>query len=368
MQRTPLDAIHRERGAKMVDFSGWAMPLLYEGILPEHRAVRTAVGVFDVSHMGEFRVRGPGAEAFLDRMVTNRIAGLAGGQAAYTAMCYEDGGTVDDLIVYPLGAGDYLMVVNASNIDKDFAWLRDHLPPAGVELEDASAATALLAVQGPRAPELVARGAGAPVDDLAYYHFRRGKVWGADALIARLGYTGEDGFELMIAAGAAEAVWQGLFRDGADLGLRPAGLGARDTLRFESGFCLYGHELTAAVSPLEAGIAFAVKLDKEDFVGGGALRRQKAAGPPRRLLGLRMEGARIPRQGSTVRRNGDTIGEVTSGMYAPTLDGAYALALVRRGTGGAAMAEAGEPVEVAIRDQVFPARIVDRPFYRRKRT
>jgi aminomethyltransferase len=367
MHRTPLNAIHREHHAKMVDFSGWDMPLLYEGIIPEHRAVRTAVGVFDVSHMGEFQVRGPGAEAYLDRMVTNRIAGLADGQAVYSAMCYEDGGTVDDLIVYRLGAGDYLMVVNASNIDKDFAWLADHRPAAGVELENVSEATALLAVQGPRAPELVARGAGEPVDDIAYYHFRRGKVWGADALIARLGYTGEDGFELMVGAGGAEAVWTGLFRDGQELGLRPAGLGARDTLRFESGFCLYGHELTAAVSPLEAGIGFAVKLDKEDFVGGGALRRLKAAGLPRRLLGLRMEGARIPRQGSAVRRNGDTIGEVTSGMYAPTLDGAYALALVRPGSGGAA-AGAAEPVEVMIRDQAFPARIVDRPFYRRKRT
>jgi aminomethyltransferase len=365
MFRTPFHAIHRRLGAKMVDFSGWEMPLLYEGIIPEHRQVRQAVGVFDVSHMGEFQIRGAGAEAFLDRMVTNRVAGMADGQALYTALCYEHGGTVDDLIVYRRGTGDYLMVVNASNIEKDFSWLQDHLADgarAQVELKDISQDTALLAVQGPRAPELVGRLAGAPVEDIAYYHFRRGRVGDAEALIARLGYTGEDGYELMFAASAAEKVWERLEAAGADLGLKPVGLGARDTLRFEAGFCLYGHELTENVTPLEAGIGFAVKLDKGDFVGGEALRRLKAAGMPRQLVGVAMEGSRIPRQGCALRRDGDEIGEVTSGMYAPTLEGAYALALVRRGIG-----RPDDPIEVMIRDQGFPARIVDKPFYRRQR-
>jgi aminomethyltransferase len=344
----------------MVDFSGWDMPLLYDGILPEHRAVREAVGLFDVSHMGRFAVRGSGAEAFLDHMVTNRIAGIPDGQAVYSALCYENGGTVDDLIVYRAGPGDYLMVVNASNAEKDFAWLREHRPP-GVELENISGRTALIAVQGPRAPELVGRAAGARVDDIGYYRFRRGRIFGRDAVIARLGYTGEDGYELMVDAQEAEAVWRGLLKGGSDLGVHPAGLGARDTLRFEAGLCLYGHELTAEIGPLEAGIAFAVKLEKP-FVGVEALRRQREAGVPRRVVGLRMDGQRIARQGSAVFSAGKSIGEVTSGMFAPTLDGAYALALVAAGT-----VAVGDPVEVTIRDQKFPAHVVAKPFYRRER-
>lgn len=368
MQKTPFNARHRQLGAKMVGFSGWEMPLFYEGIIPEHRRVRQAVGVFDVSHMGEFRIRGAGAEAFLDHMVTNRVAGMEDGQALYTALCYDHGGTVDDLIVYRLGPGDYMVVVNASNIAKDFAWLQEHLDGMSkggtsnkpTTLEDVTHSTALLAVQGPKAPELIGRVAEAAVDDIAYYHFRRGRIAGEEATIARLGYTGEDGYELMFGAAGAEKVWAALERAGQDLGLGPAGLGARDTLRFEAGFCLYGHELTESVSPLEAGIGFAVKLDKGDFVGGEALRRLKGSGVPRHVVGVQMEGSRIARQGSVARRNGEEIGEVTSGMYSPTLDGPYALALVRRQA-----VSRGERVELVIRDQEFPGRIVDKPFYRR---
>jgi aminomethyltransferase len=341
----------------MVDFSGWEMPLFYRGILPEHAAVRSAAGMFDVSHMGRFRVRGRGAEGFLDRMITNRVAGLADGQAVYSPMCFPDGGTVDDLIVYRVGDGDYWMVVNAGNRPADFAWLEEHRPPA-VELADLSARTALLAVQGPTAVRILAT-AGAQVGDLAYYHFRQARCAGADALIARLGYTGEDGFEVLIDAAAAPAVWDRLLELGRAHGLEPAGLGARDTLRFEAGFCLYGHELDRETGPLEAGIGFAVKLDKE-FVGAEALRRQKAGGVPRRLVGVKMDGARIPRQGSSVKIGSDVIGRVTSGMFAPTLGGAYALALVASGR-----VEPGAHVEIEIRDQVFPAQIVPRPFYRR---
>ena len=359
-QRTPLFDLHRKLGAKLVDFSGWEMPLFYSGILPEHRAVRGGAGVFDVSHMGRFQVRGAGAEGYLDRMVTNHIAGLADGQAVYTAMCYENGGTVDDLIVYRESPTEYLAVVNAGNRARDFAWLDEHRP-ANVELTDRSAATALIAVQGPRAAELLAAGADPQVGDLGYYHFRRARLFGAPALVARLGYTGEDGFEVMVDAVQAVATWEALFAHGSGLGLVPAGLGARDTLRFEAGFCLYGHELTEDIGPLEAGIGFAVKLDK-DFLGAGALRQQKAAGVPRRLAGVKMDGARIPRQGSAVLRSGRTLGQVTSGMFAPTLDGAYALALVTSGS-----AEVGSEVEVQIREQAFPARVVPRPFYRRPR-
>ncbi len=359
-RKTPLNAVHRELGAKMVDFSGWDMPLSYEGIVPEHRAVRQAVGIFDVSHMGRFQVCGPRAEAFLDHMVTNRVAGIANGQAVYSALCYENGGTVDDLIVYRLGAADYLLVVNASNIDKDFAWLVAHRVP-DVEIENISVETALIAVQGPRAPELVGRAAGGAVDDIRYYRFRRGRVFGADAVIARLGYTGEDGYEIMIDADRAAGVWRELMQAGADLGVCPAGLGARDTLRFEAGLCLYGHELTPEIGPLEAGIGFAVKLEKE-FLGAAALRRQLEAGVPRRLVGVKMEGPRIPRQGQAVQHRGERVGDVTSGMFAPTLDGAYALALV-----ASEGVNPGDRVEVMIRDQGFPATVVPKPFYKRER-
>ncbi|HWN81700.1 MAG TPA: glycine cleavage system aminomethyltransferase GcvT, partial [Candidatus Udaeobacter sp.] len=349
---TPLHDRHRQLGAKMVDFSGWDMPLFYQGILPEHQAVRRAAGMFDVSHMGRFRVRGAASESFLDRMLSNRVQGLADGQAAYSAMCYPDGGTVDDLIVYRVGAGDYWLVVNAGNRPADFAWLERHRPPE-VTLDDLSNQTALLAVQGPKAVELLRR-LGAEVGDLAYYHFRRAQCAGVDALVARLGYTGEDGFELMVPADSAPGLWDTLLQQGTELGLVPAGLGARDTLRFEAGFCLYGHELSTEIGPLEAGIGFAVKLDK-DFIGAETLRQQKAAGVPRRLAGVKMDGARIPRQGSTVRLGSEVIGQVTSGMFAPTLGCAYALALV-----GSGKVTPGTAVEVEIRTDSFPARIVER--------
>ncbi len=357
--KTPLNATHRELRAKMVDFSGWDMPLSYSGIIPEHLAVRQAVGLFDVSHMGRFRVHGRGAESFLDHLVTNRIAGIADGQAIYSALCYEDGGTVDDLIVYRVAAGDYLMVVNASNREKDFAWLESHRP-AGVEMDDISARSALVAVQGPRAPELLGRG-GALVHDLGYYRFQHGRVFGIDALIARLGYTGEDGFEIMVDAEQAARLWAGLLAAGVDLGVQPAGLGARDTLRFEAGLCLYGHELTPEIGPLEAGIGFAVKLDKP-FLGRDALLRQRETGIPRKLVGIKMAGARIARQGSRVAWRGQAIGQVTSGMFAPTLDGAYALALIASNS-----ANLGDEIEVTIRDQVFSAHVVAKPFYKRGR-
>jgi aminomethyltransferase len=337
------------------------MPLFYRGILPEHEAVRRAAGLFDVSHMGRFRVRGAGAEQFLDRMITNRVQGLADGQAVYSPMCFPDGGTVDDLIVYRVGAGDYWMVVNAGNRPADFAWLERHRGESAedVALEDVSSATALLALQGPQAVALLGA-LGTQVADLGYYHFRRATCAGIDALVARLGYTGEDGFELMVPAEAAAKLWETLLERGQEQGVVPAGLGARDTLRFEAGFCLYGHELTPEIGPLEAGIGFAVKLDK-DFIGAEVLRQQKSAGVPRRLAGVKMDGARIPRQGSAVRLGSQEIGRVTSGMFAPTLGGAYALALVESGK-----VTPGSAVEVEIRTDTFPARIVERPFYRRQ--
>ena len=361
MLKTPLHALHQESGAKIVDFSGYAMPLSYEGILSEHETVRRDVGLFDVSHMGEFRIQGAGAGGFLDRLVTNAVGGLVDGQALYSPMCNEAGGTVDDLIVYRFAANDFLVVVNASNIDKDFAWMQAQLPgDASVQLSNVSEEKALIAVQGPRAVELLQRASSDAPESIEYYHFARGQVFGHPATIARLGYTGEDGFELMVDAAAAADIWTRLLREGDDLGARPAGLGARDTLRFEVCFCLYGHELRDDVSPLEAGIGWTVKLDDADFVGHAALAKQKVEGIPRRLIGITMEGRRVPRQGSAVLAGGDVIGEVTSGMFAPTLGGAAALALVEKGR-----AKVGETVELDLRGTQLPARVTKKPFYRR---
>ncbi|MGD8397202.1 MAG: glycine cleavage system aminomethyltransferase GcvT [Candidatus Eiseniibacteriota bacterium] len=363
MRRTPLFESHEQLGARLVDFAGWEMPVYYDSIIAEHQAVRERAGLFDVSHMGEFRVHGPGAEAFIDRMVANAVGGIEDGQALYTPMCNERGGTVDDLIVYRLAAHDYLMVVNASNIDKDFAWLEKHVTgDDDVQLRNLSDEVALLAVQGPRAVEILARGGGDEVADIGYYRFRRLAVWGIPAIVARLGYTGEDGFELMVEGGGAARLWKALREAGTGSGLAPAGLGARDTLRFEAGYCLYGHELTDEIGPLEAGIGWAVKLQKEEFIGADPLRQQKAAGLERKLVALEMDGRRVPRQGATVLAGRQPIGEVTSGMFAPTLGCPAALALVRRGVVGT-----GDAVEIDLRGTPCAARVVRKPLYKRAR-
>ncbi len=359
MRQTALHAEHVRLGAKLVDFSGYEMPLAYEGILVEHRAVRERVGLFDVSHMGEFRVSGPGGAAFVDAMLTNRISSLAPGGALYTPMCNEEGGTVDDLIVYRHAPDDFLMVVNAANIAKDFAWLEARCP-TGVTLEDVSDETGLVAVQGPGAAELLDRVGAHQAPLIARYNFASDTVCGSQATVARLGYTGEDGFEVMVAAQDAPVVWRGLLEAGESLGARPAGLGARDTLRFEVCYCLYGHELTESVSPLEAGIGWTVKLKGRDFIGAQALRRQKSTGIPRRLVGLTMLGRRVPRQGAAVKRDGQVLGQVTSGMFAPSLDKPAALALVREPA-----VKVGDTVQIDLRGRQYDAKVVDTPFYRR---
>jgi aminomethyltransferase len=285
------------------------------------------------------------------------------GQAIYSPMCNARGGTVDDLIVYRLAADDFLMVVNASNIDKDFAWLEQHLPDDdSVLLLNLSASTALIAVQGPAAVDLLVRGAGESVREIEYYHFERRRVWDIPAVVARLGYTGEDGYELMVEAERAEELWEALARDGKELGIQPAGLGARDTLRFEAGYCLYGHELTDDIGPLEAGLGWTVKLHKEDFVGADPLRQQKTAGLDRRSVALAMESGRVPRQGDAVLREGHVVGEVTSGMYAPTYGGPAALALIQRG-----VLSVDDRVEIDLRGKPVPARMVKKPLYKRAR-
>ncbi|GMX61411.1 glycine cleavage system aminomethyltransferase GcvT [Paenibacillus elgii] len=361
LKRTPLFPLYAEySGARCIDFGGWELPVQFTGIGREHEAVRQQAGLFDVSHMGEFLVTGTFAETFLQRVTTNDVSRLADGQAQYTLMCYEDGGVVDDLLVYRLSADQFMLVVNASNIDKDFRWLESHLL-GDVSLENKSDTTALLALQGPNAQAIAARVTDADLNALSPFHFiPEAKVCGVTVLASRTGYTGEDGFEFYVAADDAPALWKGLMEAGEPLGLTPAGLGARDTLRFEAKLPLYGQELSDKITPLEAGLGFFVKLAKDDFIGRDALLRQKEEGVPRKLVGIEMIDRGIPRSHYPVYAGDRQIGEVTTGTQSPTLKRNLGLALVQ--------AEYGEPgteVEVEIRGNRLKAVVIKAPFYRR---
>jgi len=368
MKRTPLHASHVALGARMTAFGGWDMPVWYAGIPAEHTAVRTAVGLFDVSHMGEFVVHGRGATAALRRLLTNDCADLAAGEAQYTLLPNADGGTVDDLLVYRLDDDVYILVVNAGNIDKDRIWLLDALRRIGspAKLDDRSDAHGLLALQGPKAVDVLAPLTDLDVGGMAYYGFDRGAVAGVQALVSRTGYTGEDGFEIMLAADDTAAVWQALLDAGAAHGIQPCGLGARDSLRLEAAMPLYGHELDDATSALEAGLSRFVKLDKDGLdgpaVGIERLRREAAEGVPRKLVGLVLEDRGIARDGMAIVADGAPIGQVTSGALTPTLDRAIALGYVPPAHGAVDTALA-----VDIRGRAVPARVVRRPFYKRPR-
>ena len=367
LKRTPLHPLYSVRpGVKMVDFGGWDMPVQFaNGILAEHKAVREKVGLFDVSHMGEIAVKGPEALTFLDRLVTNRIAGAEIGQCLYSPMCRENGGTVDDLLVYVMGKDDYLLVVNASNTDKDFDWITGQLKAFGFDARavNDSAEWAQLALQGPEAVKLLTPFVKDlnPGDVKYYTHAGTVKVAGIDVLLSRTGYTGEDGFELYCAAADASALWKVL----EDAGAEPCGLGARDVLRLEARLPLYGHELKDDISPLEAGIGFFVKLNKEDFNGKKVMATQKENGIPRRVYGLEMIQAGVAREGYEVFPSGATegsvaLGKVTSGGRSPIRESFIALALLKRGS-----VKIGDSVEVEIRGKRKSAVIVKTPFYKR---
>ena len=360
LRRTALYPEHRRLGARMVDFAGWEMPVQYQSILAEHAAVRTAAGLFDISHMGRVYVDGAGAGDFLQRMTTNNVAALADFQAQYSLLCRADGTTVDDVLVYRLPER-YLVVVNAGNRERDLALLREHLPK-GVHLDDVTEQTAMLAVQGPRAIGIVERLSAGPVDGLRRYHCAKGVVAGVPAFLARTGYTGEDGLELIVAEAAATHVWQALLDAGKDDGLRPCGLGARDTLRTEAGLPLYGHELTDDTNPLEAGLDAFVDLDKPDGLATASLRRVATDGPRRQLIGLQLD-SRVPaRAGAPIWQSGNRLGAVTSGTFAPTLQRSIAMAYVT-----VPAPPEGERVAVEVRGQHHPATVVPLPFYRRPR-
>jgi aminomethyltransferase len=360
LKTTPLTDWHREHGARMVPFAGYEMPVQYEGVLAEHACVRDKVGLFDITHMGEIFVTGPGAGAWLDGLATNRVANAAPGKVTYTAMCREDGGVLDDMLIYRLGDERWLVVCNAANHAKIAAWLEQRRPAAGVALDDRSDATALVAVQGPDSRELLGRLALLEErrDDIAALDFYTAFTCdgpGGEWIVSRTGYTGEHGYELYVPNADAVAVWEELLARGADLGVAPIGLAARDTLRFEVCYCLYGHELGEDISPLEAGIGWAVKLKKETFVGADALRAQKAAGVPRKLVCLEITGRGIARQDARVLHGDRDVGYVTSGTFSPTLQKALALALV------AAETPEGE-LDVDVRGKRVAARVTAFPF------
>jgi aminomethyltransferase len=342
----------------MVGFGGWMMPLQYTGILQEHEAVRTRAGLFDVSHMGEILVKGSGVVQFIQKLITNDISKAKDFQAIYSPMCYPDGGTVDDLLVYKLSDQEYLFVVNAANIQKDFEWISGHKSD-GVVVQDVSAQYAQLALQGPKAQDVLQKLIDVPLEKIKFFRFMNGvDIAGVSALVSRTGYTGEDGFEVYIPADRASELWDSIMQAGEEYNIVPAGLGARDTLRFEAALPLYGHELSADISPLEAGVDRFVKLDKEDFIGRDALLRQKESGVLRRLVGLEMIDRGVPRHGYEVQVSESTVGYVTSGSFSPSFKKNLALALL-----DSRFAVEDTPVEVIVRGKVLKAKVVKIPFY-----
>lgn len=360
MKRTPLCDTHRALGGRMVEFAGWEMPVQYTGVIDEHTAVRERAGIFDVSHMGEIEVRGPRAFAMCQRLTVNDVRRLDDGQAQYTLICVEDGGVVDDVIIYRLASDRYLFCVNASNVAAVGEWMTQH---ADAEVVDRSADFAQIAVQGPRATEILTSLTTLPLGTARPFTFLQGAVAGSDAITARTGYTGEDGWEVYCAPRDAVRVWNAILDAGRDHGIAPAGLGARDTLRLEAALPLYGHELSRDTTPLEAGLQRFVQLDKDDFIGRAALQQQHGGGLRRRLVGVEMTEAGIPRQGYPIEVNGEIVGEITSGTKSPTLGKAIGLGYVTPNCG-----EVGTTLGVKIRSRTIAAEVVKPPFYRRPRS
>lgn len=364
LRRTPLHDLHVALGARMVPFAGHEMPVQYRSIIDEHRTVRSAVGIFDLSHMGEIEVTGEEAVAFLRYALVSDPGALEVGQAQYSMLCQEDGGIIDDLIVYRLDDGRFWVVCNASNRGAVVEQLATLLARGdfGAELEDRSDRTALVAPQGPNAAALLAGLTELDLDAIGTYRSARGSVAGVDCLVARTGYTGEDGFELFCDARDARRLWEAVAVAGEPHGAQPCGLGARDTLRLEAGMPLYGNELSRETNPFEVNLGRVVKLDKGEFIGRVALQAVQQAGPTRKLIGLRMLDNAIPRSGYEVRAGGEPVGRVTSGTLSPTLGEKIAMALVP-----AELAGIGNAFEVVVRDRPYRAEQVKLPFYRRPR-
>jgi aminomethyltransferase len=364
LARTPLSDWHASHGGRMVDFAGWLMPVQYGSIVAEHQATRTAVGLFDVSHMGRVLFGGAAVEAFLDGLVTRRVRGMKPGAIRYALVTNERGGILDDVLVYHLSEpdGDFThgLVVNASNREKILNWIARQPLPGNLHYDDRTEQTTMIAVQGPRAGELLTPLFGGELLAMKYYTSVFRTLQGEQVLVSRTGYTGEDGWELIAPADTAVNLWEHLVAHSSPFGGSPAGLGCRDTLRLEAAMPLYGHELTEEINPLEAGLGFAVDLDGHDFPGASALREEKARGPTRTRVGIELSGRRPARECCAVNIAGATIGSITSGTFSPTLDRPIAMALVESGK-----SSLGTAVEIDIRGRLEPATIVKLPFYRR---
>ena len=362
LKRTALFHLYKEYGAKTIDFGGWEMPVQFTSIKEEHSAVRERAGLFDVSHMGEIVVKGDDSEKFLQKMVTNDVSRLKSGRAMYTAMCYENGGTVDDLLIYKLDEKEYLLVVNAANTKSDFQWLKGHLE-GDVMVENESEHWGQLAIQGPLAEKVLQKLVDMDLSKLKAFTFQTNvDIQGSKALVSRTGYTGEDGFEIYCRASDSPDIWNHLLEAGKEEKVLPCGLGARDTLRFEACLPLYGQELSADITPIEAGIGFVVKLHKDEFIGKEALNIQKERGTQRKIVGLEMIDRGIPRNGYPVFSDDQPIGYITSGTQSPTLKKNIGLALLK-----SEFAYLGSEVQVEIRQQKLAAKVVETPFYKRSK-
>ncbi len=362
MKQTPLHDVHVALGARMVEFGGWEMPVQYSGILEEHAAVREAAGLFDIDHMGQIEVQGPDALPYLQRLATNDIARMQVSEAAYGLLCYDDGGVVDDIFTYHL-TSRYFIAVNASNTDKDYAWMLSHTAGYDVQVRNLSQQTCMLALQGPKAEAILQKLTAAPLADLPNHHCLVGDVVHVPTLIGRTGYTGEDGFELFFPVEHTCKVWAAIMAAGAPLGLKPCGLGARDSLRFEAKMPLYGQEIGPDISPIEAGLGWAVALNaagKENMIGRDALLKIKLLGPARKLVGFEMVDRGIARHNYEITANGTPIGHVTTGMFSPTLKKNIGLGYVP-----AEFARKGSEFEVVVRGKSLKAVVVATPFYRR---
>ncbi len=362
LRETPLASAHRKLSAKMVDFAGWNMPVQYKSIIAEHMATRQKVGLFDVSHMGEFLVTGPGAHDFVQYIIADDLNRLATvDRALYSQLCYEDGGTVDDLIVYRR-KNDFLLVVNASNIDKDWEWINSHTSKFDVKLENISDQLGLLALQGPDAVPLLSEIVGDWVSQLPSFGYGEATIDGTTFSFGRTGYTGEDGFEIFVPATKAEWLWNLLLERGQPKGIEACGLGARDTLRLEAGLPLYGHELERDISPIESGLGWSVKPEKGDFIGREVLATQKAGGLTRQIVCLKGDGKAAPRQGYTVYHGEKEVGKVTSGAPGVFVGYPLAFAMVPKD-----LTKVGTELSIGIRDTKVAATVVNRPWYKRKK-
>lgn len=363
LKRTPLFAEYKEAGAKTIDFGGWDLPVQFTSIKEEHEATRNAAGLFDVSHMGEILVEGPESEAFLQKLLTNDVSKLTPNRAQYTILCYENGGTIDDLLVYMLEENKYLLVVNAANTEKDFDWMKQHLTEDAT-IENKSSEYVQIALQGPKAEEILQRLTDEDLSEIKFFRFKQDVAFkGIDklALVSRTGYTGEDGFEIYIDQSAGSSLWRAILEEGKEDGLQPVGLGARDTLRFEAKLPLYGQELSPEITPVEAGMGFAVKTNKEaDFFGKEVLAKQKENGPSRKLVGIEMIDKGIPRTGYPVYVDDEEVGFVTTGTQSPTLDKRIGLAILP-----VEYTEEGQEVVVQVRKRQLRAKVVATPFYKR---